>query len=106
MSLTVFLFEVVEPFFSLRLHPYTSLRESLRRHGGWSGPQEPDTEYSAATVSHCMAVSFRADARLMSPSPRALRLALQARASSSSKKGRCNLPLRFRFLRLFSKGFR
>jgi hypothetical protein len=60
MSLTVFLFEVVEPFFSSRLHPYTSLRESLRRHGGGSGPQEPDTDYSAATVSHCMAVSFRA----------------------------------------------
>ena len=59
-SLTVFLFEVVEPFFSSRLHPYTSLRESLRRHGGRSGPLEPDTDYSAATVSHCMAVSFRA----------------------------------------------
>jgi hypothetical protein len=29
---TVFLFEVVEPFFSLRLHPYTSLRESFRRN--------------------------------------------------------------------------
>ena len=27
---TVFLFEVVEPFFSSRLHPYTSLRESIR----------------------------------------------------------------------------
>ena len=27
--------------------------------GGRSGPQEPDTEYSAATVSLCMAVSFR-----------------------------------------------
>jgi hypothetical protein len=30
--LTVFLFEVVEPFFSARLHPYTSLRESFRRN--------------------------------------------------------------------------
>jgi len=30
MSLTVFFFEVVEPFFSARLHPYTSLRESIR----------------------------------------------------------------------------
>ena len=59
LVVTVFLFEVVEPFFSSRLHPYTSLRESLRRHGGRSGPQEPDTDYSAATVSHCMAVSFR-----------------------------------------------
>ena len=29
---TVFLFEVVEPFFSARLHPYTSLRESFRRN--------------------------------------------------------------------------
>jgi hypothetical protein len=29
---TVFLFEVVEPFFSLRLHPYPSLRESFRRN--------------------------------------------------------------------------
>jgi hypothetical protein len=29
---TVFLFEVVEPFFSFRLHPYTSLRESFRRN--------------------------------------------------------------------------
>ena len=29
---TVFLCEVVEPFFSLRLHPYTSLRESIRRN--------------------------------------------------------------------------
>jgi hypothetical protein len=29
---TVFLFEVVEPFFSSRLHPYTSLRESFRRN--------------------------------------------------------------------------
>jgi hypothetical protein len=30
--ITVFLFEVVEPFFSSRLHPYTSLRESFRRN--------------------------------------------------------------------------
>jgi hypothetical protein len=29
---TVFLFEVVEPFFSSRLHPYTSLRESFRQN--------------------------------------------------------------------------
>ena len=54
----VFGFEVVEPFFSSRLHPYTSLRESVRRNGGRSGSQEPDTEYSAATVSLRMAVSF------------------------------------------------
>jgi hypothetical protein len=34
----VFVFEVVEPFFSARLHPYTSLRESIRHHGERSGP--------------------------------------------------------------------
>jgi len=35
---TVFLFEVVVPFFSARLHPYTSLRESIRCDSGQSGP--------------------------------------------------------------------
>ena len=29
LVVTVFFFEVVEPFFSSRLHPYTSLRESV-----------------------------------------------------------------------------
>ena len=31
LVVTVFLFEVVEPFFSSRLQPYTSLRESIRQ---------------------------------------------------------------------------
>ncbi len=46
------LFEVVEPFFSSRLHPNTSLREyvCLSRQS-FRIPAEPDTEYSAATVS-------------------------------------------------------
>ena len=45
--------------FRLRLHPNTSLREAVRHDGGRSGLLEPDTEYSAATVSPCMAVLFR-----------------------------------------------
>ena len=101
LVVTVFVFEVVEPFFSLRLHPNTSLRESACLYGSRAGRFGPDTEYSAATVSHCMAVSIR-----LTPNPRVeskwhIRLALQARASSRGK-GRCNrtsylrvLPIRF-----------
>jgi hypothetical protein len=67
----VFLFEVVEPFFSLRLHPNTSLRESdcLKSAVVRAYVARHDTEYSAATVSHCYAVSIRFTLGI-SPSPR------------------------------------
>ena len=39
-------YEVVEPFFSLRLHPYTSLRGSACGNSQVAQAQWPDTEYS------------------------------------------------------------
>lgn len=59
------LFEVVEPFFSLRLHPNTSLRECVRPSGQPSGSAYgPGTEDSFATVSRGMAVSISLTLRL------------------------------------------
>ena len=58
-------FEVVEPFFSLRLHPNTSLRECVRPSGQPSGSAYgPGTEDSFATVSRGMAVSISLTLRL------------------------------------------
>ena len=69
--------------FRLRLHPNTSLRESVLPFTAVvQVPSGPDTEYSAATVSHCMAVSIRLTLGSRAESKCHLRLALQARASS------------------------
>jgi hypothetical protein len=56
---TVFVFEVVEPFFSGRLHPNTSLREYACRLRQSFGPREGTRHrVFSATVSHCKAVSI------------------------------------------------
>jgi hypothetical protein len=90
---TVFFFEVVEPFFSRssRLHPNTSLREYVCRIRQSPRPQAGTWHRGfSATVSHCKAVSIRLTLRSKAESKWHLRLARQARASSPARKSRCN----------------
>ncbi len=90
---TVFFFEVVEPFFSRisRLHPNTSLREYVCRIRQSPRPQAGTWHRGfSATVSHCKAVSIRLTLRSKAESTWHLRLTRQARASSPAGKSRCN----------------
>ena len=72
---------------------------------GRSDSQEPDTEYSAATVSLCMDVSIRVTLGYCAESTGLVRLALQARASSSSEEGPMQPPTSFRSPSLRFLGF-
>jgi hypothetical protein len=94
MSLTVFLFEVVEPFFSARLHPYTSLRESIRPYGGRPGRNLTPSSLLRPSRTAWPSQSDRRSAAGAESSGH-LRLALQARASSSSEEKPMQPPPRF-----------
>ena len=92
------IFEVVAPFFSLRRHPNTSLRESVclwrqpagSKRRGEIRPSRPDTEYSVATVSHCQSRLNQLDARHQGRVQVALSDWLRQARASSRGKGRCN----------------
>jgi len=101
---TVFFFEVVEPFFSRfsRLHPNTSLREYVCRIRQSSRPQVGTWHRGFfATVSHCKAVSIRLTLRSKAEAKWHFRLARQARASSPAGKSRCNRDSLFSTLVFF-----
>ena len=75
-------------------HPFVN---PSAENGGRSGPQEPDTQCSAATVSRCKRRLNQNYARQSKPSPRGHSDWLCRRGPLLlQKKGRCNLPLRFR----------